>query len=211
MEKPIMPQPTAPTKIKLDDLTLDPRLQPRVNGLIEKAWHEYAEAMRRGDTLPPLRVVVGKENDQDTLHHWLTQGWHRVTAARSLGLTELDAFVRAGTFADAEDEMLKSNYEHGERRTTEDLQNAIRRALLTKRWQRRSDNWIADHLHCSDKTVTTMRGEMELTSEIPKLTRLRGKDGKDRTRRAPKESPVPQPTSTIEDTNTIESTPIPLT
>ena len=203
------PVPGAPTTITLADLTLDPRLQPRVNGVDETTWREYAEDLRRGDTLPPIRVIVGRD-DQGTAHRWLVEGWHRVAAARSLGKTELPASISAGTFEEAEDEMLRTNRGHGLRRTQADVQNAIRRALLTKKWQKRADNWIAEWIGCSNKTVTTIREAMEATLEIPKLAKLRGKDGKDRRARTPQEAPAPQMMSTIEASIPKDSPPMPL-
>jgi len=188
--------------VKLADLTLDPRLQPRVNGADEQTWREYAEDMARGETLPPIRVIVGRDQD-GTAHRWLVEGWHRVAAAQSIGRTELPAVVSAGSFEQAEDEMLKSNRGHGLRRTQADIQHAIRRALQTKKWQKRADTWIAEHIGSSDKTVTTIRREMESTSEIPKLPKLQGKDGKQRARREPKvqtSAPVEQPLSPSETT-----------
>ena len=185
-----MAQPTSTTTmtttmVKLADLTLDPQLQPRVNGVDERAWRDYAEDMSRGETLPPIRVIVGRDQ-QGTAHRWLVEGWHRVAAARSIGLTELPASISAGTFEQAEDEMLRSNRGHGLRRSQADVQHAIRRSLQTKKWQKRADKWIAEWIGCSDKTVTTIRGEMEAASEIPKVPKLQGKDGKHYTRREPK-------------------------
>jgi hypothetical protein len=88
------------------------------------------------------------------------------------------------------------NRTHGLRRSQADVQNVITRALKTKRWVARSDNWIAKHIGCSDKTVTTLRDRLESTSEIPKLKYLRGEDGKDRRRRAP-HTPAPAPAPPI--------------
>jgi len=60
------------------ELTLDPELQPRANGLIETAWRTYAEGMSRGDAFPPIRVVVGRD-EHGTVHRWLTQGCRQRT------------------------------------------------------------------------------------------------------------------------------------
>jgi len=43
-----------------------------------------------------------------------------------------------------------------------------------------ADNWLAEMLGVDDKTVRAARKRLESTSEIPKLTKLRGKDGKSR-------------------------------
>ena len=44
-----------------------------------------------------------------------------------------------------------------------------------------ANNWIAEILGVDDKTVKAARSRLESTSEIPKLRKLRGKDGKNRT------------------------------
>jgi hypothetical protein len=64
------------------------------------------------------------------------------------------------------------------------LDNAGRRewiAVELKRDPSRSDVVIAKHVGASDKTVATVRAEMEATSEIPKLNARTGKDGRKRT------------------------------
>jgi site-specific DNA-methyltransferase (adenine-specific) len=56
-------------------------------------------------------------------------------------------------------------------------------ALIEQELRRTPDianNWIAEILGVTDKTVLAVRKRLEATSEIPKLTKLRGKDGKNR-------------------------------
>jgi protein gp37/ParB-like chromosome segregation protein Spo0J len=161
--------------IGLDALAMDARLQPRAN-MDTALIQEYADAMGRGDVFPPVHVVT------DGTSSWLVDGWHRVLAAKSLGLAELPATVQPGAFEDAEDYTLTVNRSHGLRRTHADVQAAIRRALLMPRWVERSDAWIGRHIGCNDKTVSGSRERMEATSEIPKLDELLGEDGKRRPR-----------------------------
>jgi hypothetical protein len=62
-----------------------------------------------------------------------------------------------------------------------------------------SDNRIADAVGVSDKTVTAVREKLESTSEIPKLDRTIGKDGKSRPAKQKKkkrELPEPKPKPT---------------
>src|SRR5262245_47303739 len=177
--------------VALDALTRDSNLQPRVQ-MSDVKPREYAEAMQRGDTFPPIRVIANAD------HQWLVDGWHRDQAARLLNRKELLAEISSGTYEDAEDYVLASeaNRSHGLPRTHADVQNAICRALLMKRWQERSDNWIAKHIGCSDKTVTVHREQLESTSEIPTLRKLVGEDGKARTRTIPKRVVAPEPAKT---------------
>ena len=177
--------PPTLTTLALAKLTLDPRLQPRKR-MDEDVLREYVDAMhRRRETFPPIRVIADKD------HHWLVDGWHRVKAATYLKRIELSAEVSAGTFEDAEDFVLTVNRTHGVRRTHADVQNAIQRALKTQRWVKRADNWIAKQIGCDQKTVTTQREQLESTSEIPKLKKLVGEDGKARMRPTPKPKPAP--------------------
>jgi ParB-like chromosome segregation protein Spo0J len=55
---------------------------------------EFAAALRRGDTIPP--VVVRYDGER----YWLQDGFHRIEAALSLGHEEIDAEVTSGTLAD---------------------------------------------------------------------------------------------------------------
>jgi site-specific DNA-methyltransferase (adenine-specific) len=57
------------------------------------------------------------------------------------------------------------------------------RALIEQELRRTPDinnNWLAEILGVDHKTVLTVRKVLESTREIPKLTKLRGKDGKNR-------------------------------
>lgn len=180
------------TTYQLSALTFDPRLQPRER-MDDALVQEYAEAMGRGDVFPPIKVV------QNGSQVWVTDGWHRAAAVKSLGLVDVDATVTTGTFDDALDQSLTVNRDHGMRRTHADVQNAIRRALLTPRWVERSDSWIAKHIGCDDKTVAAKRDRMEATSEIPKLDTLLGEDGK----RRPREKRTPDRLA-VQDTYTLK-------
>jgi hypothetical protein len=55
-----------------------------------------------------------------------------------------------------------------------------------------SDNRIADAVGVSDKTVTAVREKLESTSEIPKLNRTIGKDGKSRPTKQKKKRKLPK-------------------
>lgn len=56
---------------------------PRVRG----RWQRIAEAQRRGESLPPISLYrIGDL-------HFVRDGHHRVSVARSLGRTEIDAYV----------------------------------------------------------------------------------------------------------------------
>ena len=63
------------------------------------------------------------------------------------------------------------------------LTTAQKRQLIEQELKRTPDianNWMAEMLGVDDKTVHAARRRLESTSEIPKLKKLRGKDGKQR-------------------------------
>jgi len=54
---------------------------------VRTRWERIAAVMRRGDPLPPISVYrIGEV-------HFVKDGHHRVSVARSLGLRDIDAFV----------------------------------------------------------------------------------------------------------------------
>ena len=63
------------------------------------------------------------------------------------------------------------------------LNTKQKQALIEQELKRTPDianNWLAEILGVDDKTVMAVRKKLESTREIPKLKKLRGKDGKNR-------------------------------
>lgn len=90
-----------------------------------EAVRDYAELMKTDpDALPPVEVVGDH----------LVDGFHRVAAALSLGLTEIAADVREGDYKTALAAALKANVAHGIRRTNADKRQAMRIA-----WEHRDE------------------------------------------------------------------------
>jgi hypothetical protein len=64
----------------------DRRFRP-TSRRVRRRWQRIAEAMRRGEAMPPIRVYrVGDL-------HFVEDGHHRVSVARQLGLEVIDAYV----------------------------------------------------------------------------------------------------------------------
>jgi hypothetical protein len=64
----------------------DRRFQP-TSGRARQRWERVAAAMRRGQELPPIDVYrIGEL-------HFVKDGHHRVSVARALGLSKIDAYV----------------------------------------------------------------------------------------------------------------------
>jgi hypothetical protein len=57
------------------------------SGRVRSRWEHIAAAMRRGESLPPVDLVrIGEI-------HFVRDGHHRVSVARALGRTDIDAYV----------------------------------------------------------------------------------------------------------------------
>jgi hypothetical protein len=64
----------------------DRRFRP-TNGRVRGRWERIAQAMRRGDSMPPISVFrIGDL-------HFVRDGHHRVSVARALGRHDIDAYV----------------------------------------------------------------------------------------------------------------------
>lgn len=95
-----------------------------------EAIRDYAEAMRENpEALPPIEVY--RTQDGKLL---LADGFHRVAAALSLGMTEIAAEVREGEHPDALRAALIANVKHGMRRT-----NADKRQSMKVAWEHRKE------------------------------------------------------------------------
>jgi hypothetical protein len=80
--------------IKLQDIvgtveptvTFDARFRP-ASEHVRPRWERIALAHRRGASLPPIAVVRGADG------YYVTDGRHRTSVARALGLRDIDAWV----------------------------------------------------------------------------------------------------------------------
>jgi hypothetical protein len=116
---------------------------------------DYLGVLRRGEELPPVRVVRDINNV-----YYLVDGRHRVAATRQLlGIEDIAVEIVDGTFEDALWLSWGANRNHGLRRTQKDKRRAIRAAVQHPRWKLQSDRAIAQHIGCDHKTVGAMRRE----------------------------------------------------
>jgi len=134
-------------QIPIADITLDPRLQMRVE-MSTDAIEDYTGNL---DALPPCKVVVV------TGTNYLTSGWHRYHAFKKGGRDTLPCTVTEGDFEDAVLEAAAENHDHGIRRSPEDKRKAIREVLETTKFADKSDRMIAEHCHVSEHTVAAVR------------------------------------------------------
>jgi site-specific DNA-methyltransferase (adenine-specific) len=125
------------------------------------------ESIRRWKVILP---VVKDENGE------IIDGFQRVRACGELVITDYPVLTLRGlTEDDKRDHALILNLlrRHLNQQQMRDLI-----AAELRRTPELSDNWLAQILGTTDKTVAAVRQELIATSEIPKLDALRGKDGK---------------------------------
>jgi ParB-like chromosome segregation protein Spo0J len=96
--------------IDLASLVIDQKVQVRPS-LDGHAVAQYAAAYHEHGAEALGRITV-YDSDQGRL---LVDGFHRVTAARRLGLEQLPAEVRRGTWLDALEAAVMENVAHGMR------------------------------------------------------------------------------------------------
>lgn len=139
--------------IDLSAIVADQKAQPRSSILVDKVA-EYTEDMERGDKFPPLVVFF------DGAKYWLADGFHRYYAAHSRGESKVNCYVREGGLRDAVWYSLGANAAHGMRRTNQDKQLAIAKALDDPEWSALSDNEIAAQCAVAVSTVGKIRKEL---------------------------------------------------
>lgn len=131
---------------------------------------EYAEAMKRGDTFPPIDVYF------DGAHYWLADGFHRVQAAQQASQEVIEVIVHEGGQREALLHAAGANTTHGVRRSNADKRKAVTMLLQDDAWREWSDREIARHCAVSNRFVTTLRHELSVNgSQIAARKVRRGK------------------------------------
>lgn len=164
---------SAPATLPIAQIRRDGGTQPR-QGMDEDAVNDYANALRNGERLPAVDVMF------DGAAYWLFDGFHRTEAHMRAGLADIAVTIHRGTLEDAQWRSFGANKGHGLRRSNADKERAVRAALRHVNGVGLSNVQIARHVGVDDKTVARYRGEMESTSEIPRLPTRTGADGKER-------------------------------
>ena len=133
----------------------------------EETIELYAEAMRDGRwEWNEANAVVVYHDGSAT---WLADGFHRVEACFRADQDRVFARVIPGTRRDAVLYAAGANAQHGLRRTRADVRRAIEVLLRDAEWGKWSNAEIARRAKTTDKTVSTVRSELELSSEIPRI------------------------------------------
>ncbi len=169
------------TKVPVGKIILNGGTQMRA-GLDAHTVDEYSEKFEeQGDwgSFPPVVLF------NDGKDYWIADGFHRIEAwRRTLShLTDDDtrsipADVRAGTRRDAVLFAASANANHGLRRTNADKRRSVEVLLRDEEWGSWSNSELARRCMVNEKTVRSLRAELEATSEIPKSDSRTGADGR---------------------------------
>jgi hypothetical protein len=165
------------TKIlRLDEIIVDNSLNPRVGALDQETVLDYSAHV---DDLPSMTVFDGR-NWPENPGLYLVGGFHRFAAHQLAGRDVAKFIVRQGSREAAEEAADLDNLTHGLHLTRAEKREVVKRYL--RRHPNRSNVWVGKECRVNDKTVATIRLELEERSEIPRLDRLVDRDGIERPR-----------------------------
>jgi len=137
-------------KLNIDQIRRDGGTQTR-DRLDYSTVTDYAEAMTDGTEFPPITVY------HDGSEYWLADGFHRVAAAKQIGMVEIEAEVLQGSRRDAILHSVGANTTHGLRRTNADKRRAVETLLRDEEWRQWSDREIARRCSVSNHLVSDIR------------------------------------------------------
>lgn len=115
---------------------------------------DYCFAMIEGARFPPLVVFY------DGQDYWLSDGFHRLQAAKLIELELIDCEIRQGTRRDAILFSVGANSQHGLRRNNADKRRAVETLLSDPEWSRWSDHEIARRCSVSQPFVSKLRSQV---------------------------------------------------
>lgn len=163
-------------ELPLELVRVDNSLNPREGALDQALVLKYAAIL---DRLPAMKVFY---LDGEMVH---VGGFHR-RAAHELDGRAKGRFIilGKGVRVEAEEHADLDNVGHG-RSLTQREERAIGKRHV-KRHPEHSNKWLGLDVGLDDKTIASIREELETASEIPRLDKLVGSDGVWRARSAPR-------------------------
>lgn len=156
--------------LKISQIVAENDTQSRVT-TDETIVAEYAEQMKLGANFPPIEVVEDRRGK-----YYLTDGYHRLAAARLLGLALIGAVVRPGDLAEARWLACAANKAHGLRRTNADKRKAARAALMAR--PDLTDNVLGAHVGVAGSMIGGYRAELLAAGVIEQTETRVGMDGR---------------------------------
>lgn len=146
--------------IEISKITMDVGMQSRA-AISAEAVEAYRIGMEAGETFPPVVLFFTPERQ-----FILADGWHRVLAAKSLGLTTIAEDVRPGSIRDAQLYAIGSNAAHGLQRTQADKRKAVMLMLSDSEWVCLSDSAISKACAVSRPLVASLRSGDQPTEVV---------------------------------------------
>lgn len=156
-------------ELSINQIRADGGTQPRaeLNGFVIA---DYADAMRAGAVFPPVIVF------HDGTDYWLADGFHRLHAARQVGVVGIAADVHQGTCRDAVLYSVGTNAAHGLRRTNADKRRSVDKLLSDIEWRQWSNQEIARRCAVDATFVGHIREKLTIDG-LESISR-RGADGR---------------------------------
>lgn len=166
------------TPLSIDLIRTDGDTQARVE-LNQEVVDDYCEKWLLGVEFEAIDVY------HDGANYWPSDGFHRLFGAIKAKRSSITANVRRGTQRDAILAATAANATHGLPRTNADKRKAVTTLLSDKEWVEWSDRKIAEQVHVSVPTVSSIRDQLsKIDSSSPAAQHAGsprvGKDGKKR-------------------------------
>lgn len=176
--------------IKLSDIRYS-GIQTRAK-LDREAVDDYAERFvgsddKMGTVWPPIEVYHDPIESPGI--YWLGDGSHRLAAAAQLEHEEIVADVHKGGKWDAAEHQIKSNRDHGVRRTPADKRKSVEVALSHPTWGQWSDRQIAEFCGVGGHLVASVREQLRARAVEP-VSEPGKRVGKDGRARKPRTKPA---------------------
>ncbi|MDP9470032.1 MAG: ParB N-terminal domain-containing protein [Chloroflexota bacterium] len=154
-------------QVRVEDITIDPTLQPRVEG-IDPDHVRTLEASR--ETWPPL-IVVALDGQ-----HVLVDGFHRYAAAQNLGLDAVPVEIRTPPpDGDLKALAFALNAVHGRPLSLADRRAEAERLL--REWPVVSNLEVSRRAGLAPTTIATIRARLEEAAAIEAAPERIGADG----------------------------------
>ncbi len=152
--------PIETVKIPIQSIRRDGGTQPRA-AINQAVVEEYAQEMKDGAVFPPVILF------NDGKDFWIADGYHRLLASESIGLSEIAAEVRQGTRRDAVLFSCSANATHGLRRSNADKRRAVMMLLQDKQeWSQWSNYQIARQCAVAESFVRKLKKELNCAQSV---------------------------------------------
>lgn len=143
-----------PTKsIPIKDICITGGTQHRP--VDKKVVIQYAERKKAGDNFPLIEITFDGNN------YYLTDGFHRVAAARKLGKNYINANVVNGTRRDAKYSSFQANKTNAFPRQPGTLKGIAEEMLKDEEWGKMSIKDMANHIGISERYVKKVHADLK--------------------------------------------------